>query len=69
VTRCREPLPTSPAVADRVVYGRGRRVVRDHDDRVALGSGDLTKQGEGMVSRGKLRTFLGAEQMRQLILK
>ena len=25
--------------------------------------------GEGMASRGKLRTFLGAEQMRQLILK
>ena len=32
-------------------------------------AGDLTKQGESMVSRGKLRTFLGAEQMRQLILK
>jgi hypothetical protein len=32
-------------------------------------AGDLTKQGEGMASRGKLRTFLGAVQMRQLILK
>ena len=30
---------------------------------------DLTKQGEGMASRGKLRTFLGAVQMRQSILK
>ena len=27
------------------------------------------KQGEGVASRGKLRTFLGAEEMRQLILK
>jgi len=32
-------------------------------------AGDLAKQGEGMANRGKLRTFLGAEQMRQLILK
>ena len=32
-------------------------------------AGDLQKQGEGMASRGKLRTFLGAVQMRQLILK
>jgi hypothetical protein len=32
-------------------------------------AGDLAKQGEAMASRGKLRTFLGAEQMRQLLLK
>jgi hypothetical protein len=55
-----------PQEDDTIGDGRGRRVVRDHDDRVALGTGDLTKHGQDLAAALRIEVaggLVGEDQL------